>query len=144
MALPWFLNPWAEVRQLRKYAELWMVDAGAIMAAWVGETEKVQRLENENTVLRQRIAEMEKQKKKPDWITPAKPETARARVNEIFLKTPCGCQGCVDLRPGLPGPGKPGWRYACEKCGNKRCPHHEWHQFKCTGSNEPDQIGEKE
>jgi hypothetical protein len=34
------------------------------------------------------------------------------------------------------------FRYACDVCGNKRCPHHEWHGFKCTGSNKPGQIGE--
>ena len=31
---------------------------------------------------------------------------------------------------------------ACKKCHNKRCPHQENHLFKCTQSNEPNQIGE--
>lgn len=29
----------------------------------------------------------------------------------------------------------------CHICGNKRCPHATDHRFKCTGSNEPGQIG---
>lgn len=33
------------------------------------------------------------------------------------------------------------FRYACEICGNKRCPHHSDHSLKCTGSNEPGQPG---
>ena len=33
------------------------------------------------------------------------------------------------------------FRYACEICGNKRCPHHSNHELKCTGSNEPGQPG---
>lgn len=28
----------------------------------------------------------------------------------------------------------------CPKCGNKRCPKAQWHGFKCTGSNEPNQL----
>ena len=34
------------------------------------------------------------------------------------------------------------FRYACEKCGNKRCPHHAHHIYKCTNSNEVDQPRE--
>lgn len=64
----------------------------------------------------------------------------------------CGCIACVDERiQNIPditvyemmmiqGPGIPGWRYACVWCGNKRCPKHQNHIFKCTGSNEPNQI----
>ena len=33
------------------------------------------------------------------------------------------------------------FRYVCEKCGNKRCPHHLNHIFKCTNSNELNQEG---
>ena len=33
------------------------------------------------------------------------------------------------------------FRYACEICGNKRCPHHSDHTLACTGSNEPGQEG---
>lgn len=32
---------------------------------------------------------------------------------------------------------------ACEKCGNKRCPHATFHQLECTGSNEPGQPGSR-
>jgi hypothetical protein len=64
----------------------------------------------------------------------------------------CGCIRCQDtreasapedrpLRTKLRGPAMFGWRYACEVCGNKRCPHHSDHDFKCTGSNEPEQRG---
>ena len=35
----------------------------------------------------------------------------------------------------------PGFRYACEICGNKRCPHHSDHNLVCTNSNEPGQKG---
>lgn len=28
----------------------------------------------------------------------------------------------------------------CTTCGNKRCSRADWHVFKCTGSNNPDQI----
>lgn len=63
----------------------------------------------------------------------------------------CGCMRCFDERASklspatiyekFPGPHAPGWRYACEICGNKRCPHHENHSFACTNSNESGQIG---
>ena len=33
------------------------------------------------------------------------------------------------------------FRYACEICGNKRCPHHSDHRLTCTSSNEPGQEG---
>ena len=32
----------------------------------------------------------------------------------------------------------------CSTCGNKRCPKAEDHRYKCTGSNEPDQVGQFE
>ena len=31
------------------------------------------------------------------------------------------------------------FRYACEICGNKRCPHHSNHELACTGGNKPNQ-----
>lgn len=58
----------------------------------------------------------------------------------------CGCHRCVSKRRE----GKSlrdysmledGFRYACIKCGNKRCPHHSDHRNHCTGSNEPGQPG---
>lgn len=34
--------------------------------------------------------------------------------------------------------------FVCHVCGNKRCPKIENHRFKCTGSNDLNQIGELE
>jgi len=31
--------------------------------------------------------------------------------------------------------------HLCEHCGNKRCPHATNHHHRCTGSNEPGQLG---
>jgi len=64
----------------------------------------------------------------------------------------CGCLKCqreyeaslpadTDMNERFPGPGRRGWRYACETCGNKRCPHHSNHDLACTASNEPGQPG---
>jgi hypothetical protein len=33
------------------------------------------------------------------------------------------------------------FRFACERCGCKRCPHHSYNRLRCTGSNEPGQRG---
>jgi hypothetical protein len=33
------------------------------------------------------------------------------------------------------------FRFACEICGNKRCPHHSDHTLACTNSNELGQPG---
>jgi hypothetical protein len=33
------------------------------------------------------------------------------------------------------------FRYACEICGNKRCPHHTDHRLACSGSNAVGQPG---
>jgi hypothetical protein len=58
--------------------------------------------------------------------------------------TLCGCRRCYDERAS----GKSwavlfdpafGFRYACEVCGNKRCPHHADHNLACTGSNAVEQ-----
>ena len=68
------------------------------------------------------------------------------------LGTLCGCISCQDERVRghaddwplhmlVRGPLMPGWRYCCELCGNKRCPHHSDHRFACTRSNEPGQVG---
>ena len=65
---------------------------------------------------------------------------------------PCGCLTCQDawvkslpadapFSERIAGPGRRGWRYACEKCGNKRCPHHTNHILACTNSNRPSQPG---
>lgn len=49
----------------------------------------------------------------------------------------CDCITCRTLAPQLVAP----IRYACEICGNKRCPHHTDHRLDCTGSNKPGQPG---
>lgn len=61
----------------------------------------------------------------------------------------CGCIKCTEARVSedmaeaapLRGVTVRGFRYACELCGNKRCPHHSDHTLACTGSNEPGQPG---
>lgn len=58
----------------------------------------------------------------------------------------CLCIGCcIERRKLHPivgwGDGYPAFRYACEICGNKRCPHHSDHRLDCTNSNEPGQAG---
>ena len=66
----------------------------------------------------------------------------------------CGCHRCVDIRlsemkypqhntldPYTLDPFPPGWRYTCEICGNKRCPHHTDHNLACTNSNEVGEPG---
>jgi len=62
----------------------------------------------------------------------------------------CGCLNCTSYRAAnadaqtmerFSGPGMESWRYACELCGNKRCPHHSDHTLACTRSNEPGQKG---
>jgi hypothetical protein len=57
----------------------------------------------------------------------------------------CGCMKCHDARHRASGSPfasmETGWRYACEICGNKRCPHHTDHNLACTNSNEPGQPG---
>lgn len=60
----------------------------------------------------------------------------------------CGCMNCVEARMpdnlgAILGPTFPGWRYACEICGNKRCPHHSNHKFACTASNAVGQPGSR-
>ena len=56
----------------------------------------------------------------------------------------CGCIRCRSERTSKI-PLSQTWliplRYACEKCGNKRCPHHSDHNLECTASNEPGQPG---
>ncbi len=69
----------------------------------------------------------------------------------------CGCVKCTDVRrrTNLPSINDSfrganilsfpeGWRYSCEICGNKRCPHHENHEYICTNSNASNQIGKKQ
>lgn len=61
----------------------------------------------------------------------------------------CGCLSCQEERASrLPefDIGRfmgmdPHFRYACEVCGNKRCPHHTDHRLACSGSNAVGQDG---
>ena len=58
----------------------------------------------------------------------------------------CLCVRCVRERNSdcIPPRGSMvtfAFRYACEVCGNKRCPKHSDHRLECTGSNEPGQEG---
>ncbi|MFT8354570.1 MAG: hypothetical protein ABF617_08190 [Gluconobacter japonicus] len=62
MALPWFLNPWAEVRRLRGQLARehhWCLLSGIAASDFRYEANKLSR---ENAVLRRRIAEMEEQR----------------------------------------------------------------------------------
>ncbi len=61
----------------------------------------------------------------------------------------CLCMSCVEVgkfgkRPDPFFDRSGDWatfRYACEVCNNKRCPHHSDHRLACTNSNEPGQPG---
>lgn len=49
----------------------------------------------------------------------------------------CSCEACkpntlMEMR-----------MIVCEKCGNKRCPHAQNHEYSCTNSNEPGQVGRR-
>lgn len=59
-----------------------------------------------------------------DLLPPADPEPANG----------CHCARCWPRYP---------WFRVCKTCGNKRCPHAENHEFVCTGSNEPGQVGRR-
>lgn len=56
----------------------------------------------------------------------------------------CGCMTCAKERakdlPMLEAI-MLSFRYACETCGNKRCPHHTDHRLACTNSNATGQPG---
>ena len=52
----------------------------------------------------------------------------------------CGCARCQRLQLG---PLRV-FMSLCPKCGNKRCPKAEWHDFQCSGSNETGQVGVEE
>lgn len=52
----------------------------------------------------------------------------------------CRCIRCTRER-NVPVTFTATFRYACEICGNKRCPHHSDHRLACTDSNEPGQPG---
>lgn len=48
----------------------------------------------------------------------------------------CRCEHC-DPNDFMAGKCR---MHLCEFCGNKRCPHAEWHGYQCTGSNELGQV----
>lgn len=48
----------------------------------------------------------------------------------------CGCHRCIRERDE-----RAYHMVVCPTCGNKRCPHASDHNFICTNSNEPGQIG---
>lgn len=50
----------------------------------------------------------------------------------------CDCELCRLER----GEFIPMCMYVCPVCHNKRCPKALWHGYKCTGSNEVDQVAE--
>ena len=57
---------------------------------------------------------------------------------------PCPCRRCERER-GETVHGIPSERThmtVCPVCGNKRCPHAEYHAYACSGSNAPGQTGE--
>lgn len=60
--------------------------------------------------------------------------------------TGCGrCRACLSHEPSVVLPGGNATMdtmVVCTECGNKRCPKAEAHWYRCTGSNEPDQIPE--
>ena len=56
----------------------------------------------------------------------------------------CGCLRCASARTvGLSFEEQAflPHRFACEICGNKRCPHHTDHTLACSGSNATGQKG---
>jgi hypothetical protein len=52
------------------------------------------------------------------------------------------CYRCLDgVRNDYGFPITSSRMIVCATCGNKRCPHATDHKLKCTGSNEPGQMG---
>ena len=52
-----------------------------------------------------------------------------------FKEKDCLCLKCSPIK-------FPNFRFnVCSICGNKRCPHASDHKYKCTNSNEPNQLG---
>jgi len=60
MTLPWYLNPWAEVRRLREEIRRRELDYKGLHIAWREERRDGFRLAKENGELRRQIAEMER------------------------------------------------------------------------------------
>jgi hypothetical protein len=72
----------------------------------------------------------------------AAPSAGFAGAAQASMIHGCPCWACA--KPTFIG----GWPApifrVCPKCGNKRCPKCESHSYRCTGSNQPDQVGELE
>lgn len=68
--------------------------------------------------------------------------------DEIPTTDLCLCMTCTQERKASSAPARTfaeimarPFRYACEVCGNKRCPRHSNHRLACTGSNAVGQPG---
>lgn len=59
------------------------------------------------------------------------------KPNDYDPNRACGCGRCTGERNVFTRTRM----IVCPTCGNKRCPHAEDHEFQCTGSNEPNQVG---
>jgi hypothetical protein len=58
---------------------------------------------------------------------------------------PCGCRACLKNKRDEDGfPVLLTTFVVCPQCQNKRCPKADDHKFKCSGSNEVNQVGELE
>ena len=73
----------------------------------------------------------------------------RKTINVGTPYKPCcwSCDGLTRKRllaNGLSPFSGPSVFIVCPQCGNKRCPKAQYHDFKCTGSNDVDQVGEIE
>lgn len=78
------------------------------------------------------------------------PSTGGPGSTSVPGATACGCFACQqerrlalapeDMWMAIAGMDRH-FRYACEICGCKRCPHHTDHRLECSGSNEPGQPG---
>jgi hypothetical protein len=58
----------------------------------------------------------------------------------------CNCRQCRRDRNEMSSSGFPiemAMMIVCDICGNKRCPHAENHKYKCTNSNELNQVEEE-
>ena len=61
----------------------------------------------------------------------------------------CQCLACVKERTPTVNFAGVEWgieatrMFLCQICGNKRCPHSDWHGNPCSGSNEPGQAGSR-
>jgi hypothetical protein len=79
----------------------------------------------------------------PPPCIPCREALAAERPAQAEQKEPaCWCQRCEDDAGTI----SPFARrmILCPKCGNKRCPKAEWHDYQCSGSNETGQVGVEE